>query len=270
MYPLVGAQLKAYWAGKDVDTLHKEIGAFLKEDARRILDKYEPQLGAYVRYVFPGSDARTEWSLLLGDIAHNYRSCLDHIAWQLAIANSPTRNPKDQWKANDISFPIYTCRRKYLRKRHSAWRHQGLSSTHRRLIRHFQPYQRRDAPEAHPLWHLHELSNIDKHQVLHTTLVAINPAIPKPGKLSKKILDPETGEFEMVYEAPEGMPGATMEVILRPGGPSEGDVELKGDPVFQVEVEQPGTILHEQPVLRLVDSIRTEVEAVLAAFVSSL
>ena len=46
----------------------------------------------------------------------------------------------------------------------------------------------------------------------------------------------------------------------------KGDVRLQGDLPFHVEIEQPGTVLHQQPVLRLMDGIRAEVEAALAAF----
>ena len=53
---------------------------------------------------------------------------------------------------------------------------------------------------------------------------------------------------------------------MRVGGSSEGEVHLKGDLPFEVEIDQPGTILHEQPVLRLMDGIRSEVEGALAAF----
>jgi hypothetical protein len=50
------------------------------------------------------------------------------------------------------------------------------------------------------------------------------------------------------------------------GGAVHGDVYFEGDLPFQIEIEQPGTVLHEQPMLRFVDGIRSGVDAVLNAF----
>lgn len=269
-HPLDGARLKFDRGCEHVDTLHECVRRYLKENARGVLDKYEPQLGGYVRMI-EGPAIPPEWSVLLGEIAHNFHSCLDHVAWQLAIAFSPTDNAEDGgWPSTEISFPLFACRRKYLRKRSKAWRHNGLLPRHRQCIRRLQPYQRKDAPESHPLWHLYWLSNIDKHQVLHTTLVGLDPSVPGPGAFTREVLDPETGEVQYIYEMPPeaAIPfeGASMDVRLTIGGDSHGDVYFEGDLPFQIEIEQPGTVLHQQPVLRLVDGIRTEVEAALAAF----
>lgn len=277
MYPLVGAMLKAHWAGKYVDALHKEINTFLDKDTHGVVEKFHPEVGMYVRFIQAPGDTRDEWSLMVGDIAHNYRSCLDHIAWQLAIAASQSGNPEDYWKKNQIQFPIFKSRREYLGKKNRnpaknpVWRLDGPLPDHARLLRRCQPYLRRNAPASHPLWHLHELSNIDKHQVLHTTFVDLSDGLPPAGRLAKRITDPETGELlEMVYEPPPGLPGVDMEVKVSVGGPSEGEVHLKGGLPFQIEISQPGTVLNEQPVLRLVDGIRIEVETVLAVFVALL
>ncbi len=282
-HPLDGARLKFDRGGVHVDMLRKDVGCFLKQHTRRVTDKYDAKAGRYVRHV-QASPTPPQWSVLLGEIAHNFRSCLDHIAWQLAIAASPTDNPEHDWEARRISFPLYARRAEYLDKRNSrhttakrvipaAWRHAGLLPHHRRLVRHHQPYQRRHAPESHPLWHLRSLSNIDKHQVLHTTLVGVDETMPPPGHFLKKVLDPETGEAEYHYDFSEGgaiLPGAQMTVVATVGGPSEADMYFEGDLPFQIEIEQPQTVLHEQPMLRLVDGIRAEVGAVLEAFTPTL
>jgi hypothetical protein len=272
--PLSGAQLKYDRGSKHVNTLHEEVARFMDKDARRILEKYKPDTGSYERQIIEGAPTPPEWSLLLGEIAHNFRSCLDHIAWQLAIAASPTGKPKDHWKnVADISFPLLASRSEYLAKkrRKPVWRLDGLLPYHARQIRKCQPYLRRDAPKTHPLWHLSRLSNIDKHQVLHTTLVGLDERFPPPGTFTKTLTDPETGEIEYVYEfsTPEGYTLAdpdVAEVILNIGGPSQGDVQLYGNLPFEVEIQQPGTVLHEQPMLGLVDGIRAAVGSALGAF----
>jgi hypothetical protein len=85
--PLAGVELKRFWAGRYVDTLNRQVKQFLKDHRGKITDTYVPPQGGYMRFVdAPQSDPPDEWSLLLDDIAHNFRSCLDHLAWQLAIA----------------------------------------------------------------------------------------------------------------------------------------------------------------------------------------
>jgi len=212
--PLTSAQLKFDRGCEHLNALHKAIGLFLaNKKTYSVLDEYAPapQTQGYVRFL-EAAPVPDEVSLLIGDAGHNFRnfrSCLDHIAWQLAAAENAKGNITDHWKESEVSFPIYASRRKYLRKRKRAWRHVGLTGVRRRTLRRLQPYQRRDAPEAHPLWHLHWLSNIDKHQVLHTTLVGLGEEMPPPGEFSKTLIDPTTGEIEYVYTPPaESIPQA--------------------------------------------------------------
>src|SRR5712691_3773434 len=157
-HPLTSAQLKFDRACEHVDCLHKAVRDFLSDkETYRVLDQYEPETGGYARYL-EAAKTPPQFSLLIGDAAHNFRSCLDHIAWQLAIAASPTGNPYDDVRdVTKIAFPIFVTRRKYLRERHKHWRHVGIRPEHRRIVRNLQPYKRRDAPETHPLWHLYWL-----------------------------------------------------------------------------------------------------------------
>jgi hypothetical protein len=267
VHPLDSARLKFDRACEHIDSLHEQVGRFLKEEPRRVLDKAEPKTGGYVRYI-ESVPTPPEWSVLLGEIAQNFHSCLDHIAWQLAVAASPTGNPEDQWAPTKISFPFFSNRRKYLGERNRAWRHVGLLPEHRRLVRKAQPYQRRNAPKSHPLWHLYRLSNIDKHQVLHTTLVGLGDDFPRPGAWTQKHVDPVTGDVSYIYELPRGVAlRLNAGVIFEVGGPSHGDLYFEGDIPFQVEIEQPGEIaLHGEPVMRLVNDIREAVRAILASF----
>jgi hypothetical protein len=262
-HPLDGAQLKFDRACEHVDCLHAQVRAFLnKEHTQRVLDEFQPQTGGYVRQIIDRAPTPPGWSILIGEIAYNFNSCLDHIAWQFAVAFSPTDNVEDGWNdTRAVSFPLFSDRRKYLGQLSSAWRHKGLLPQHRRLVRNAQPYQRRDAPETHSLWHLLCLSNIDKHQVLHTTLVALAGDIGATG-MFVQYRDPITGELRGSALRPPAVPFTRASFTLL--GPGAGDVKFEGDFPIEIEIEQPGTILHEQSMLGLVDGIRAEVGAVLA------
>ena len=95
-------------------------------------------------------------SLLVGEVVHQLRSALDHLAYGLvrAAGNTPTRS---------TAFPVLTARPESPLKVHGGVTVQALSA-----IEQLEPYQRRDA-EAHPLHVLNTLWNIDKHRHLHLT-----------------------------------------------------------------------------------------------------
>ena len=52
------------------------------------------------------------WGLLLGDIVHNYRCCLDHVAWAL-YKRGRTPNLSVS-KERNVYFPIYGERIKFM------------------------------------------------------------------------------------------------------------------------------------------------------------
>jgi hypothetical protein len=111
------------------------------------------------------------FSVICGDIVHNLRSALDHLVWQLVIAEG---SEPGKWN----SFPIYTdsdaftrdvrCRKKKrgpgplagIDPKGDAWA----------FIEELQPYNSRKLgmdPTHHQLFVLHTLSNTDKHRTLH-------------------------------------------------------------------------------------------------------
>ena len=113
--PLTSAQLKFDRGCEHLNALHKAIGLFLaNKKTYSVLDEYDPQTQGYVRFL-EAAPVPDEVSLLIGDAGHNFRSCLDHIAWQLAAAENPKGNITDHRKESEVSFPIYASRRKYLR-----------------------------------------------------------------------------------------------------------------------------------------------------------
>jgi len=97
-----------------------------------------------------------ELSLLVGEVAHQLRSALDHVAYGLVQAdgNTPT---------NRTAFPVLAARP--LGGLHIPG---GVAPAALAAIEELQPYQRLD-PEHHPLHILNTLWNIDKHRHLHLT-----------------------------------------------------------------------------------------------------
>jgi hypothetical protein len=99
-----------------------------------------------------------EIALLAGDLIHNLRSVLDHLAWTLATVRS-----------RDSDFPI---RREPLTRKDGSSRPSAIKGVTNKqvqdMVEAVQPYNRTNSAE-NPLWLLREFDIIDKHRLLLTT-----------------------------------------------------------------------------------------------------
>lgn len=96
--------------------------------------------------------------LRIGECVHNFRSALDHLAYQLNVLGSG--DPPRNWKRSQ--FPVFDNGPKYRARSGPMIRHvpRGARTRFERL----QPYHRRKDPDLWRLDVLHELSVIDKHR----------------------------------------------------------------------------------------------------------
>ncbi|MBA4115207.1 MAG: hypothetical protein H0X71_01960 [Rubrobacter sp.] len=110
--------------------------------------------------------------LLIGDCLHNLRAALDNLVYELLVARHGDP-PPDKFAVSS-EFPIFSDRPMILRQ------HQrkigGIDPAAQTIIEGLQPYQRGNDFGSHPLWLLHNLSNIDKHRVPHVALLTIPSA----------------------------------------------------------------------------------------------
>ncbi len=116
-------------------------------------------------------DPLKEWSLTIGDCAHNLRATLDYIAHALWEAHAGPPTPKER---EQIQFPIYSEQRRFRVNRERLI--GGLHPEAKSIIRRTQPYQRRNDPDGHPLAILADINNHDKHRLLHTTHAIVQDA----------------------------------------------------------------------------------------------
>lgn len=106
MHPLANPRLKLKRADQHLNVLKRHIRRLNKEHPDRIREESDPKTGQPIKSA-EKPDTPLQWSLIIGDIAHNLRSALDHLAWQIAIESSPNRDPqKYRWRRSDISWPI--------------------------------------------------------------------------------------------------------------------------------------------------------------------
>jgi hypothetical protein len=94
---------------------------------------------------------------LAGDVIHNLRSALDHLAYQLAVVGTHGKEPSRQ-----VEFPIAKDFSTY--ENSKAKKVEGMRPDAVKFIDDLKPYKGGNDL----LWKIHELDNIDKHRVLFT------------------------------------------------------------------------------------------------------
>jgi len=156
---ITGARLKAERAGVHFKELEAQARLFLEANPCAPSRHLDPEDFNYIIYDFPPQPATPDnLAIVLGDVAHNLRSALEHIAWNLALQR--TDNPQR------TGFPIFaSVDRKKMENFKGLVKH--IDPAPLRIIEALQPYNRTNPPEMDELWVLDAIWNTDKHQ-LHT------------------------------------------------------------------------------------------------------
>ena len=86
MPTLEAVDAKIERARSELRLLKADIAMFCQERARLIVRE---DCGEQERWVYRGDSPKApiQWSVRTGEFAHNLRSSLDHLAWQLVLAN---------------------------------------------------------------------------------------------------------------------------------------------------------------------------------------
>lgn len=176
MHPLNGPRAKVKRAKGQLITLQTAFQMLFKRYPYSVIvDKFDRKAGHYPLRIIGGPPALPdEWSVMIGEIAHNLRSALDLLVWQLALLSTPE-------PYRDTAFPIFSIGHTKRRRNgdfvpHFWGKRYGrryLKSIDRRFwtrIEVFQPYKRENKRRQSPLFLLHELNNTDKHRLI-TVLV---------------------------------------------------------------------------------------------------
>jgi hypothetical protein len=128
------------------------------------VDNVESGFRETILHVNGSPDPPMSIGLLAGDIVHNLRAALDHLMWQLVIANGQV--PDDQ-----TMFPISREERLYLKAREGR-KVRGIDAEALRRLDALKPYKGGNGD----LWELHELDIVDKHRLLLTAVSASTTA----------------------------------------------------------------------------------------------
>ncbi len=109
-------------------------------------------------------------SLLAGDAIHNARSALDHLVYQLVLADDGDPSPRTAFPIH-VKEPDERAARKYDAAVEGITREEPLT-----LIRAFQPYKRPASPLREDIALLGRLDIQDKHRTIPPGVIVLTKA----------------------------------------------------------------------------------------------
>ena len=121
--------------------LEADIAAFCEFERRQIVFEHQQHVS---RWIDDTPKVPADYSIRIGEIAYNLRSALDHLVWQLVLANGACPSTNN-------ALPIYQDEEKY--KKHATRKLKRVAPIHCDLIEEFQTYHGQRGVGAH-LWML--------------------------------------------------------------------------------------------------------------------
>jgi hypothetical protein len=251
MHPLDGPHLKLARAEHHLEFLEQAVQEFRELHPPSTCLKFNAETLYYELKVKAGRKPPILWGPIIGDFAHNARSALDLLVYQLSAL------PDDDTRRKRLQFPIVDTKKGYLRNEGTYL--ACVSDTHRAIIKFLQPYQGRDGFEGDPLGMLAKINNADKHRIIHT--VEIYPGFESIGfkgtRLGKK------ASFEMVGD---GIITEDYTVIARISLPDTVEVNMNPQVLTDIQFGQSSSRVEGRPVLSTLKLILDHVEEILGIF----
>jgi hypothetical protein len=227
MAALDGIRAKIDRAIEQLDSLETEAKATLERDPVPITQDRNAE-GWNVLRMAPIT-LPLRWTIIMGEIIHDLRSALDHLIWQLVLANNQVPSRANQ-------FPVFsegtvpTWASKDWKQRKASWARalQGVHLDDVALIKALQPYKRRDRLRFVPIEVLTLFSNTDKHQTpLPTATITVPwerrvahfPQVPE-GVSIEEVSVPNPGIHLVAHEMPLlavriKPPDAAIKMVMR-------------------------------------------------------
>lgn len=255
-HPLDGARAKVAFARRRIRELVDAIQAFgagLKVD---VASDYDPEMHVVTARFANVPELPADWSIMIGEIAHHLRLSLDHLAWQLVLAN-------EQVPGRSTQFPVYEAAERY--QKGAGAMLKGVSPTAWDRVRKHQPFQE-SRPSANPLAMLTEMNNVDKHRLLIVLATAFD-SIGGGGLEGKWEFDPPNhvsngAQFRVMARTP--VRDGEEIFSLHVNGPTKvraGNVKMN----IQIVIGEVGP-LKRQRLYDLLTTIADHVEQLLADF----
>jgi hypothetical protein len=244
MVPSVSFRLSSAWSklarsDEHLQALHKKTRAFFDSNPYAFGLERDLEHSRYVFSTLLVTPPPPKLGPIFGDYIHNLRCALDHLAWQLALIRYGGMIPTDAER--QIQYPIG--------KDLTSFRcHSALPHFKREHVTFMEGFQTAQGGPSDLLMLIRELSNTDKHRIMHPLAVSIADQTPDfvatkdavirdvsyvPGKLLVENTEFATVAFEKTGPDPEvemrGLP-----VVLSFGDAPDSALRPMQDIVTQV------------------------------------
>ncbi|WP_077002203.1 hypothetical protein [Variovorax sp. KK3] len=171
IYPrTVSAYAKLHRARRHYEELIKAVETYMRSEPYQVGFEHRQGKGP-TYFVSAVHSVPADIPVMIGDIFHNHRGSLDHLAYQLVWVATG----KEPVGMKQLYFPVCDSKEQYLKRQSSGDQFfHSISSNMRKAIDDIAPYK--GGNDA--LWKLGILNNIDKHKTLVASAgmgVSINP-----------------------------------------------------------------------------------------------
>ena len=258
-YALAGIAAKIERVDEHINNLDNEIKTFIGT-FQIVSEPNDDATESIIRIV--GSEPPLHLAVITGEIIHQLRSSLDHLVWQLVIANKNTPTRQHQ-------FPICDTHEEF-KKSCKRGNIKGISTSASSIIESRQPYSKSKDVNKNFLHILREIDNSDKHRLL-TFLVTkgfsrelkigsvkspkINNSNPititgiSPPNKDQRISDEGAESLRIQFDKPEP------------------NVNVTGKPIIKIVFGDLGEMTDQQ-ILYIVQQLRKKVYGLINSFQS--
>lgn len=156
--PLQAILPKIDRANEQIQELNSEINVWVNSNPSEFeLDVQDDGAKHLVWCQFDPLPDMARWGVIVGDILHNLRSGLDHLAWKLVEASGGT-------PGRHTEFPIFEDASGW--QTASSRRVRGMREPIVAAIDKLQPYHPGNGDHLSRLWIIHDLNRRDKHRLI--------------------------------------------------------------------------------------------------------
>ena len=204
MKDLASVDRKIEWADRLIENLGAEIQAFLEDNSYKIVPRPKPGEPEKIQYLFlDPKPLPIEISLRVGDVAHNLRTALDHLACLGVVRGNGN-------VSDDTAFPVWRKNRTPTGSEYKGpvrGKVNGASQDVIDLLKGLEPYF---GGADQPLRVVDYLDIVDKHRELVVAFFRGGVFIRPFGGMREELGIPDTFGVEIFAKGPEGTPAQSL------------------------------------------------------------
>ena len=260
---LIGIRAKIERSKHHINDLERRLHTFRESRPYRLISEPDADARQQLCKVRVHAAIPPELAVVAGEIVHQLRSSLDHLAWQLWDKNGRVKLREDK-----VYFPVYEADDKYNAERPNKV--EGVFAPAAvRILDDLKPY----AAGNDLLWKLHKLNNIDKHRHLSVVACALESVgllisgagfNPPENAARFDMLKPQSAGDELrVIE--DGAVVCAYGSFTPPGCLPVSNVDMNLQAIFEIVFGEP-RVVRGEPVLHLLHQLTGLTDGIVSLF----